>query len=144
METKPIVYSYPTSKLVAMGLLSILAAITDLVLFLIFICISKPSFKDLSKYDFVVLCITFCLFIVYGICVMMKDKSISTYGIKCLVVAFVVAAAVLTLNIISLVKHHTRFFPSITYSINITVAIIILLVTLDYNINDVSRGKPFF
>lgn len=141
METRKVSRTYSNAKIVAMSMLAFLCAITILVLFIIFISISRPSFKDFSKYAFVTLCISFGLFLIYGICGLLKDNSIHTYGLKTWAVAIILAATVITLNIIALIKAHDRVLPVITFSIAIGVAFLILLVNTEFCLNDMRRGK---
>jgi len=123
---------YSNAVLAIMGALAFLGAVAILTLFIVFICISKPSFRNLSKFDFVVLCIDFVLLIVYGLMTFMKDPYIETYGVKTWLTAVLLFATVVVLNVLALYRHHTRVLPVISLSIPLGVALIVLLVNSQF------------
>jgi len=137
METKRVFRAYSNRKILAISALSFLCAFTMLLLSIIFISSSRPSFSDLSKFTFVTLCIAFVLFITYGVCAFIKDDSIQVYGTKTLIYSFILFVTVLVLGIISLVKSKDRVLPTIILSLAISVAAIIFFVNLQYFIANV-------
>ena len=140
MEKKRIYKPYSNSKIISMSILSFLCAFTMLLLYIISASSKRPSFSDLSKYVFVTFCINFCLFIGYGICGYLKDEYIRTYGMKMLGCGAVVTITIIIMSIIALAKHHERTLPTIILSTDIAVAFIILFVTLEFFLNDASKG----
>eukprot|EP00826_Nyctotherus_ovalis_P026511 TRINITY_DN206_c0_g1_i3.p1 TRINITY_DN206_c0_g1~~TRINITY_DN206_c0_g1_i3.p1 ORF type:complete len:354 (+),score=95.32 TRINITY_DN206_c0_g1_i3:224-1285(+) len=124
--------SYSNTILTIMGGLALLGAVAILTLFIVFVCISKPSFRDLSKFDFVVLCIDFGLLIVYGLVTFMKDPRIVDYGMKTWVCAVLLFGTVAVLNTMALYKHHSRVLPVVALSVPLGVAVIVLLVNSQF------------
>lgn len=127
---------YPNSKIVAMSYLSFLCAITMLILFIVFLASSRPSFTDLSKFVFVVLIIDFALIIVFGICGLLKDPHPVTYAIKVLGCAGIVAITVFILNVIGLKKTDHRTLPIICLSLSLAVVLMDFFVSLDFYLNN--------
>lgn len=123
---------YSNAIVTIMGVLSLLGAVAILTIFIVFICTKKPSFGDLSKFDFVVLCIDFVLMIVYGLMAFMKDLSIVDYGKKTWLCAVLLFGTVLALNTLAIYEHHSRVLPVICLSIPLGVALIVLIVTSQF------------
>lgn len=123
---------YSNAVVTIMGVLSLLGAVAILTLFIVFICVKKPSFGDLSKFDFVVLCIDFALMIVYGLMAFMKDPLIVDYGKKTWLCAVLLFGTVLALNTLALYEHHSRVLPIISLSIPLGVALIVLIVNSQF------------
>lgn len=128
---------YSNSKILAAGILSFLCAATMLVLFIVFVSSSRPSFGELSKFTFVTLCIAFFLFVTYGVCALIKDDDIQTYGVKTTAYSLILFATVLILGIIGLVKSKSRVLPTVTLSMAIAVAAIVFFVNLQFFLADV-------
>jgi hypothetical protein len=123
---------YSNAVLAIMGALAFLGAVAILTLFIVFISISKPSFGDLSKFDFVVLCIDFVLLIVYGLMAFMKDPYIEAYGTKTWLAAVLLFGTVTVLNVLALYQRHSRVLPTISLSIPLGVALIVLIVNSQF------------
>eukprot|EP00826_Nyctotherus_ovalis_P011682 TRINITY_DN13040_c0_g1_i1.p1 TRINITY_DN13040_c0_g1~~TRINITY_DN13040_c0_g1_i1.p1 ORF type:complete len:390 (-),score=50.95 TRINITY_DN13040_c0_g1_i1:92-1261(-) len=123
---------YSNATLIIMGILGLGGAATILTLFIIFVSISKPSFHDLSKLDFAVLCVDFALLVVYGVVTFMTDPKISDYGVKTWLSAVLLFATVAVLNTTALYRHHDRVLPVISLCIPLAAATIIILVNSQF------------
>jgi len=141
MEIRKVPKGYSNSKILSIGVLSLLTAITILVLFIIFISTSRPSFRNFSKYAFSALCVTFCLFILYGICSFLRDDNIQAYSTKILAVGAIASVTIIGLDIPALIKSKERTLPIITFALSIAVAAIILFVSVEYFLHDPIKRK---
>lgn len=119
---------YNNVIVMAAGALSLLCAVTILVLFIVFVSIKKPSYRDLSKYVFVTLCIDFVLTAVHGVSTFMKDPKIGDYGMKTWAISVVCFATVAILNVFAIYKHHDRVLPTISLCIPLGVATLAMLM----------------
>jgi len=128
---------YTNTAVVAMGALSLLCCFTILILFIAFISLSRPSFRDLNKFDFAVLALNFFLTLIYGILTFIKDTEITKYGTKTWLSALILFTIVVTHNVVALYKHYNRILPAIAFSIPIAVSAIILLVNSHFYFNEV-------
>lgn len=136
MKEPRMIRNYPNGKIVAMSCLSFLCALTMLVLLIIFLASSRPSFKELSKFVFVVLCIDFFLLIAYGVCGFLKDPHPVTYALKVLGCAGVMAVTFLILNSIGLKKADYRALPIICLALSLAVALMDFFVSLGFYLKD--------
>lgn len=134
--------SYSNTKVIIASILSFLASAATLILFIVFVSISKPSFKDLHKFLFVVLCINFALFTAYGICGLVKDPSIYTYASKTWSCSLVLANAVITLSVIALLKSHDRALPNAALLTSMGASGVVFIVNTVYCISDLQEFRP--
>eukprot|EP00826_Nyctotherus_ovalis_P024125 TRINITY_DN1865_c0_g1_i5.p1 TRINITY_DN1865_c0_g1~~TRINITY_DN1865_c0_g1_i5.p1 ORF type:complete len:340 (-),score=57.92 TRINITY_DN1865_c0_g1_i5:42-1061(-) len=134
--------SYSNTKIIVASILSFLASAAILILFIVFVLISKPSFKDLNKFLFVVLCTNFTLFTAYGICGLIKDPSIYTYASKTWSCSLVLANAVITLSVIALLKSHDRALPNAALLTSMGASGVAFIINTVYCIYDLQEFKP--
>lgn len=132
MEIRKVPQGYSNGKIVAASVLSFLTAAAVLILLIVFISISRPSFKDLCKYAFTALCLTIILFIVYGVCGFLKDATSQAYASKMLTVALITCIAIIGLDIAALIRVRDHVLPTVTSAVAIAIALIILLVSVEY------------
>jgi len=130
------VRDYPNSKIIAMSCLSFLCAFVMLILFIVFLASSRPSFKELSKFIFVTLIIDFFLIVIFGVVGFLKDAHPVTYALKVLGCAGLVAVTIFILNIIGLTKADYRVLPIICLSSSLVVALMNFFVSLDFYLKD--------
>jgi hypothetical protein len=140
---------YPNSKIIAMSCLSFLCAFVMLILFIVFLASSRPSFKELSKFIFVALIIDFFLITIFGVVGFFKDSHPMTYALKVLGCTGLVAVTIFILNVIGLRKADYRALPIICLSFSLAVALMNFFVSLDFYLKDAKTPSelsilPFF
>eukprot|EP00826_Nyctotherus_ovalis_P049520 TRINITY_DN5999_c0_g1_i7.p1 TRINITY_DN5999_c0_g1~~TRINITY_DN5999_c0_g1_i7.p1 ORF type:complete len:323 (+),score=37.97 TRINITY_DN5999_c0_g1_i7:73-1041(+) len=141
MEIRKVPQGYSNGKIVAASVLSFLTAATILILFIIFISISRPSFKDLCKYAFTALCLTICLFITYGVCGFLKASTPQAYASKMFTVSLITCIAIIGLDIAALIRVKDHVLPTVTFALSIGVGLIVLLVSLEYYLHGSDEGS---
>eukprot|EP00826_Nyctotherus_ovalis_P030022 TRINITY_DN2382_c0_g3_i1.p1 TRINITY_DN2382_c0_g3~~TRINITY_DN2382_c0_g3_i1.p1 ORF type:complete len:426 (+),score=145.50 TRINITY_DN2382_c0_g3_i1:159-1436(+) len=129
-------------KVLIAGCISLLGALTLLVLFIVFLSLSKPSYSDLNKFIFATLIVNFVLFAVYGVVCFMKDDSAVDYGIKTWTCCTVVCTTVATLTMISLHKSTERRLPTACLWTSVGVAGAIFLLNTLFCITDMKEEVP--
>lgn len=127
---------YTNTAIVAMGALSLLCSVVVVTLFFTFTALSKPSFKDLNKFDFATLALDFFLSLLYGVLTFVKDPKISKYGTKTWVLSLILFTIVVTHNVVALYMHHSYVLPTIALAVPLAVALTILLVNSHFYFNE--------